>query len=175
MTHPHEGSRLSTRDAAPDLSRSALPRRRLLLTVHLVFAVGLIGAALVQIGLGVAGMRGAAPETIYPAAHLVDAWIVGPLAVVALVTGVVQAILTQRGLFRYWWVTIKLTITAVAAVVAIFVLEPRLADAAVAAQAGAVFTTGDRLPLAVAPSAAAALLGVYQPGGRLRRATDPTA
>lgn len=54
---------------------------RLLLILHVAVAVGLLGAALVLVALGLAGLRGADPRTVYPAAHLVDAWVVTPLAV----------------------------------------------------------------------------------------------
>ena len=72
--------------------------------------------------------------------------------------------------------TIKETTTAGFASVALFVLLPRLeasADAATGPTAQ-TFTIAERLPLAIAPSVAVALLvfnvvlAVYKPGGRLR-------
>lgn len=154
--------------------------RRLLLTAHLAVSVGLVGAALVLIALGVSSLRGADPEIVYPAAHLVDAWVVIPLAALALVTGVIQAISSGRGLLQYWWVTVKLVVTAVTFIAVAFLLEPRLAANANAARAGQVFTTAQRLPLAIAPSMAAALLlfnvtlGIYKPGRRRSAQMDST-
>ncbi len=152
------------------------PWRKLLLTVHVVASVSLIGTALVLVALGISSVLGADPRTIYPAAYLVEAWLVAPLALVALGTGVLQAVLSPWGLVRYWWVTIKLTTTAGFTGVALFVLLPRLEAAADAATgpAGQTFTIAERLPLAVAPSVAVALLvfnvvlAVYKPGWRLR-------
>jgi len=142
-----------------------------------VASVGLIGTALVLMALGISGVRGADPRTVYPAAYLVEAWLVAPLAVVALLTGVLQAVLSPWGLLRYWWVTINLATTAGFAGVALFVLLPRLeasADAATGPAAQEAFTIAERLPLAIAPSVAVALLvlnvalAVYKPGWRLR-------
>ncbi len=129
------------------------PWRKLLLTVHVVASVSLIGTALVLVALGISSVLGADPRTIYPAAYLVEAWLVAPLALVALGTGVLQAVLSPWGLVRFWWVTIKLTTTAGFTGVALFVLLPRLGASADAATgpAGQTFTIAERLQLAVGP------------------------
>jgi hypothetical protein len=148
--------------------------RKLLLTGHVAVSVSLLGTAVILLGLGVAGLRGADPRTVYPAAHLVAAWVIAPLAVLALGSGVLQAVLTGWGLRTHWWVTTKLAITASTAAVVIFLLEPRLAATSAAAMAGDTFATAERLPLVIAPAIAAALLvlnvalGVYKPGRRQR-------
>lgn len=167
--------------ATPSRSDASRPGRRLLLTGHIIVTVALIGAAAVLIGLGVAGMRGADPRTIFPAAHLVDAWVVAPLAILALTTGILQAVLTGRGLTTYWWVIFKLATTAVAALAVVFVLEPRLGGSAEAARAGQSYSPSEFLPLVAAPSVAALLLvtnvvlGVYKPGKpRLRARAGST-
>ena len=73
-------------------------------------------------------------------------------------------LLTQWGLLRYWWVTIKLALTAILTGVILFVLVPRLGVAADA----------ERLPLTVAPAAGITLLilivvlAIYKPPWRLR-------
>lgn len=83
--------------------------RRPLLALHIVATVSLIGTDLVLIALGISGVRGADPETVYPAACVVEAWLVAPLVVLALGTGVLQAVRSGWGLVRHWWVAIKLT------------------------------------------------------------------
>jgi hypothetical protein len=141
-----------------------------LLTVHLVTGVGAIGAALVLLALGIAGVRGADPRTVYPAAHLVEAWVIAPLAVLALSTGLALALLSRWGLVRYWWVAIKLAITAVLTAVVFLVLEPSLAATAAAES----LTDAQRIRVALFPSAALALLvvnvvlGLAKPRRRLR-------
>lgn len=138
-------------------------------------AVSLIGADLVLVALGISGVRGADPQTVYPAAYLVESWLVTPLVVVALGTGVLQAVLSPWGLVRYWWVTIKLATTALFTLLVVFVLVPRLAETAGAATAGQAFTAAERLPLAIVPLVAIAVLvlnvvlGISKPDWRVRR------
>lgn len=93
--------------------RREAPWRKPLLAIHIVASVGVLGADLALLALGISGAQGAEPETVYPAMSLVGAWLIAPLAVLALGTGLLQAVLRGWGLARYWWVTIKLTITAV--------------------------------------------------------------
>lgn len=153
------------------------PWRKLLLTVHVATAVSVLGTDLVLLVLGISSVRGADPRSIYPAADLIATWLLAPLAVVALVTGVLLGLLTRWGLFGYWWVTIKLALTAVLSGVVLFVLLPRLeasADAATGPAAREAFTVAERLPLALAPAAGvtllmlAVILAIYKPPWRLR-------
>jgi hypothetical protein len=153
------------------------PWRKLLLTVHVAATVSVLGTDLVLLLLGLASLGGADPQTIYPAAYLVAARLVAPLALISLGTGLLLGVLTPWGVFTYWWVTIKLAITAALTAVVLFVLVPRLgaAASAVAGPASPVLTGAERLPLAIAPAAASTLLllavvlAVFKPGWRLRR------
>lgn len=145
--------------------------RKTLLAAHLLTGVGLAGVALVEISLGVAGLRGADPETIYPAMARIAWTALVPLALLALATGVAQALLTGVGLLRQWWVTVKLVVTALLAVVALAVAAPGLGRAADAATAAGQEVTGVQQVVAtVTPSIALSLLvlnaalGVFQPG-----------
>ncbi len=155
------------------------PWRKLLLSVHVVATVSVLGTDLVLLALGLSSLSGADPRTIYPAAHLVSARLVAPLAVLALLTGLLLGVLTPWGLLRYWWVTIKLAITAVLTGVVLFVLVPGLgatADA-VSGLPPHLLTIGERLPLVVAPALASTLLAlnvvlaIFKPAWRLRRST----
>lgn len=72
------------------MTRSTQPApswRKPLLTVHIVVSVSAIGAAVVLLALGISGLRDADPQTVYPAAHLVERWVIAPLALLALGTG----------------------------------------------------------------------------------------
>lgn len=149
------------------------PSRTVLLTVHVAAAVGLVGADLVLVALGVSGARGADPRTIYPAASIVESWVTLPLVVIALGTGVVQAVAGSWGLVRYWWTTVKLALTGGFTLLVLLVLVPRLAASAAAAQAGEAFTAAQRLPLAIVPAVAVAalilnvVLGLTKPRAKL--------
>lgn len=153
------------------MTSSQLPRWRIaLLTVHIVSSVGAIGAALVLLAFGIAGMSGADPRTVYPAAHMVEVWVIAPLAVLALASGLTLALLSGWGLARYWWVVIKLTITAGLTAVVFLVLEPSLAAIAAAES----LTDAERTRVALFPAVALALLvvnvvlGLAKPGRKLR-------
>jgi hypothetical protein len=150
------------------------PRRKLLLTVHVATAVSVLGTDLVLLVLGISSVRAADPQTVYPAADLIATWVLAPLAILALGSGVLLGLLTRWGLFRYRWVTIKLALTAILTGIILFVLVPGLDARADAANAARAFTAAERLPLAVAPAAGVALLilmvvlAVYKPPWRLR-------
>lgn len=152
------------------------PWRESLLSVHVAASVGVLGADLTLLTLGIAGVGGADPVSIYPAARLVGAWLVAPLALVALVTGLALGLLTPWGLFTYWWVTIKLAIVVALTGAVLFVLVPALgatADA-VSEPTPRALDLGERLPLLIAPAVASTLLAVavvlaiFKPGWRLR-------
>jgi hypothetical protein len=159
------------------------PWRQALLTLHVVTTVSVLGTDLVLLTLGIASMGGADPLTIYPTAHLIAAWLVAPLAVLALGTGVLLGILTPWGLFNYWWVAIKLAITAVLSGVVLFVLVPRFGALAVAVVEPAphLLTIGERLPLVIAPAIASTLLvvnvalAIFKPKWRLRSRVAATS
>ena len=150
------------------------PWRKLCLTVHVVTSVGVFGADLSLLALGAASVTGADPVTIYPAARLVGAWLVAPLAIMALVTGLALGLLTRWGLFTYWWVTIKLAIVMVLTAAVLFVLVPALgATADAVTGATPQLSARQRLPLLIAPAVASALLAVavalavFKPSWRL--------
>jgi hypothetical protein len=149
------------------------PWRNLLLGGHIAATVSVLGADLALLTLVASGLFGSEPRTIYPAAQLIGATVVAPLAVASLGTGVLLGLLTGWGLFRYWWVTIKLAITALLTAAVLIVLLPSLGRAADAAVA--VGPSIDSQPvLLAAPALASTLLlvalflAVVKPGWRLR-------
>lgn len=150
--------------------------RKVMLTLHLVTALGLIGIASVLSALGAAGWSGADPETIYPAMSLVARAVLTPLIVLALVVGITQALIAGYGLTRHWWVTTKLVILSALVLVEVAVVLPGLGRAADAATtAGQEVTTAQQITATLAPATAmilmlvAASLGVFKPGPAHRR------
>jgi hypothetical protein len=148
--------------------------RRPLLVTHIAASVGALGVDLVLLTLGISGARGADAATVYPAAHTIAEWVLIPLAVIALATGIVQGAQSQWGLLQSRWVTAKLVITVALFVVVVAVLVPGLGRAADAAAGSAphALSSTERLPYALAPIGASLLLllnvglGVYKPGSR---------
>ena len=162
------------------MTTAAGVQNKALLTLHVLTTVGLFGADLVLLTLGVSAILGADPRTVYPPSHLIAAVIVQPLAVASLATGVVLGRVSGWGLLRYWWTAIKLTITVALTLVVVGVLVPRLGAAADATGSDTprAFTLVERLPLAVAPLVASSLLianvalAIYKPRWKLRESTS---
>jgi hypothetical protein len=157
--------------------------RRIVLTVHVLATVGLFGADLVLLTLGISGASGSDPRTVYPAAHLVGAWVVAPLATIALVSGLTLGTFTRWGLVKHWWIAIKLAITAVLTTLVYLVLLPKLGSVAGAAHSSSagLVETSDRTLLAIIPAAGSALLAlnvvlaIYKPRRRLLDSDSETA
>jgi hypothetical protein len=100
----------------------APPVRRFALAVHLTCSVGWIGAVISYIGLGVAAVTASSPDTVrgtWIAMELVGWYVLVPLAVGSWLTGLVMALGTKWGLFRYYWVLFAFVLTTLAAAVLI--------------------------------------------------------
>jgi hypothetical protein len=94
--------------------------RKFALAVHLTFSVGWIGAVLAYLALGVTAVTTDEDATVRAAwtAMEVTGWyVIVPLALTSLLTGLVMALGTKWGLFRYYWVSISFVLTVFATVV----------------------------------------------------------
>jgi hypothetical protein len=94
--------------------------RKFALTVHLTSSVGWIGAVVAYIALGISAVTSQDAQTVRAAwiAMEVTGWfVIVPLALAALLTGLVMALGTPWGLFRYYWVVITLVLTILAVAV----------------------------------------------------------
>jgi hypothetical protein len=90
--------------------------RKLALTVHLTSSVGWIGAVVAYLALGVAAVTSYDTQTVraaWTAMELTGWWVIVPLSIAALVTGLVMSLGTRWGLFRHYWVLISLALTVV--------------------------------------------------------------
>jgi hypothetical protein len=154
--------------------------RKLALTVHVACSVGLLGAIAGFFALGIAGLGSRDPALLrsaYPAMELTTWFAIVPLAVAALLTGLLQALGTPWGLIRHYWVLAKLLLTLLATLVLLLQLEPigYLADAVTEPSFAADHLLPLRLSL-VWPHAGGGLLvllatvalSVYKPRGWTR-------
>jgi hypothetical protein len=91
--------------------------RRFTLTTHVTSSVGWLGAVLTFIALAAIGLT-SGDERVVRGSYLLmapAAWFVlVPLAHASLLSGLVLALGTAWGLFRHYWVALKLAITAFA-------------------------------------------------------------
>ena len=101
--------------------------RKLALTLHICVSVGWLGAALGFLALALTGLTSADPQTVrgaYLAMDVLTRAVLVPLSLASLLTGVVQALSTPWGLFRHYWVLIKLLLTVFAILVLFLQLAP---------------------------------------------------
>ncbi|HEX9810949.1 MAG TPA: hypothetical protein VGA88_02530 [Burkholderiales bacterium] len=103
------------------------PLRKFVLTAHVTSSVGWVGALAVFLAHTIAGVV-SQDEQIVRAAWLamgLCAWfVILPLSLTSLTTGVVQALGTAWGLLRHYWVVCKLLLTALATAVLLLKLAP---------------------------------------------------
>lgn len=107
--------------------------RNLLLTLHVVVAVGVVGLDVVLLTLGVTGLASGDADLIragYLTMGLLGDTVLLPLAIGALATGITLGLATHWGLTRHLWVLAKLVLTIGTATAAVFVLRPALDRAA---------------------------------------------
>jgi hypothetical protein len=152
--------------------------RKLLLTTHITVSVGWIGAVLAYLALVIAAMTGQSDQLLraaWIAMELIGWYVIVPLALAALVTGISIALGTRWGLFRHDWVASSLLLTVVAAAVLLQHMSTVTsfaniaADAAIAdvrdvlgpAMRGELLHAGVGLVLLLGIAA----LNVYKPGG----------
>ena len=94
--------------------------RKFALTAHLTCSIGWIGAVMAYLALVIAAMTSQTSRTlqaVWIAMEVIGWYAIVPLALAALLTGLVMALGTPWGLFRHYWVLISLVLTILATVV----------------------------------------------------------
>ena len=94
--------------------------RKFALAAHITFAVGWIGAVAGYIALDVAAATSQDAQTLraaYLAMGLIAWYVIVPLALASLLTGLLMSLGTKWGLFRHYWVLMSLLLTIIATVV----------------------------------------------------------
>lgn len=119
----------------------ALPRpaRRLVLTAHIVTSVGWLGAVAGYVALDLTAATTGNPDTArtaHVAMDIVLSRAIVPLAIASVAVGIINALGTSWGLFRHYWVVVKLAATVVATAV-LLAEAPAVSDTAARAAAGA--------------------------------------
>jgi hypothetical protein len=109
--------------------------RKLALTTHVTASVGWIGALAVFLAHALASLLSRDEQMVRAAsvAMGLTAWfVILPLSLATVATGLVQARGTAWGLFRHYWILFKLLLTAIATSVLLLKLAPisYLADVA---------------------------------------------
>src|SRR5437667_3830355 len=118
--------------------------RKFALTTHVTSSVGWLGAVGSFLALAIAGLVGEDAQIVraaYLSMHLTTWFVIVPLCLAALLTGIVQSLGTTWGLVRHYWVVTKLLLTALATIILLVHTQPIDRVAAVAAQT--TLATGD--------------------------------
>lgn len=150
--------------------------RKLALTAHISVSVGWFGAVVAFLALAVVGLASGNAATVrgaYLTMELAGWFVLVPFAVAALLTGLVQALATQWGLFRHYWVLAKLVINVFATIVLVMYMQTLRALGDIAAERTATNELESLRSASPALHAVAALvllllatvLAVYKPRG----------
>lgn len=94
--------------------------RKLVLTTHIAVSIGWIGAVAAFLALAILGLNSKDDQMVraaYLAMAPIARFVIVPLALTALLSGIIQGLATPWGLFRHRWVLVKLLLTTIATVV----------------------------------------------------------
>ncbi|WP_407551356.1 DUF2269 domain-containing protein [Streptomyces sp. Pv4-95] len=151
------------------------PARRGFLVVHVAVSVGWFGLTLGLLTLSITGYTTRSPEMAeiaYRAMKIFGDWLVVPIALASLLSGLVLSLGTRWGLARHRWVYTKFWLTLVTVLLSVFSLRPGINHLAAEAAAG---TPVPDINLVVAPSVATATylfitaVSVLKPWGLTKR------
>lgn len=150
--------------------------RKFVRTVHVTVTVGWLGAVAGFLALALTGLTGQNAQTVsaaYISMDLITRLVIVPLSLVPLfLTGPLLSLATLWGLFRHYWIIVKLVINVLSTIILLAHLKPisYLARAA----ADGTLSSADRglqIQMVVAAGAgllallAATALAVYKPRG----------
>jgi hypothetical protein len=149
--------------------------RKLALTAHITCSVGWLGAVATFLAIAIAGLTSTDSPLVqaaYLAMELMTWYVIVPLALASLLTGIVSSLGTRWGLFRYYWVVVKLVITILSTIILLVHTQPISHLAQAASTVGFKAQLDElRLQMVVASGAAVIVLlaltaiSVYQPRG----------
>ncbi|MGH8546922.1 MAG: DUF2269 domain-containing protein [Gammaproteobacteria bacterium] len=147
--------------------------RKFALTAHVTSSVGWLGAVVGFLALAVAGVSSQEAQTVraaYLAMELTGWFVLVPLSLASLLIGIVQSLGTPWGLFRHYWVLMKLLLTVFATIILLLHMPTVSYFAGLAAETDSANLGGLRGELLHAGGGLLALLvnttlSVYKPRG----------
>ncbi len=147
--------------------------RKLVLTAHITSSVGWLGSVVAYLALVVAARTTQDAQKMraaWIAMELTGWFVIVPLALASVLIGIVNALGTQWGLFRHYWVLVKFLLTIFATVILLLHMPTVSYFAIVAADTNSVSLAG--LPGEIVHAGGGLLvllvtmiLSVYKPRG----------
>jgi hypothetical protein len=138
--------------------------RKFALTAHVTLSVGWLGAVVAYLALAIACIVSQDAQMVrsgYSTMELTGWFVIVPLSLAALLTGLVQSLGTEWGLFRYYWTLVKFVLTVGA--VTILLLHMPAVGRRSGVQAEVLHAGGGLLVLL-----ATTTVSVFKPWGRTR-------
>ncbi|MFF2849964.1 DUF2269 domain-containing protein [Streptomyces sp. NPDC058001] len=152
------------------------PARRATLVLHIAFSVSWLGLSLGLLALAVTAATSGSTEAMeasYRSMKVFTDWLILPVALITLGTGLLLSLGTPWGLAQHRWVYTKFWLTLVTTAASVFALRPSVDNAAAQAVAGVPVegAAGLVVPPLVSLSAYAFMtaLSVLKPWGLTRR------
>lgn len=150
---------------------------KVMLTAHITFSVGWIGTVSAFLVLAVVGNVGNNQMVFasYIAMELIAWFVIVPFCFASLLTGLIQAFGTHWGLFKHYWIVVKLVLTLVSTIVLMLHMQPITQLSNIASETNLSVTDFRALRIQLVADAGAALLvllatttiSVYKPWGKI--------
>ena len=151
---------------------------KIMLTTHITFSVGWIGTVMAFLALSIVGLIGndQTVRACYIAMEVIAWFIIVPFCIGSLLTGLIQGLGTHWGLFKHWWVLVKLILTVIATLILMLHMQPISYLADVATQQVLAHDDLRNLRVRIIADAGAAILvlvaittvSVYKPWGKIQ-------
>ncbi len=152
---------------------------KFVLTTHITFSVGWLGAVAVFLALAITGVTSQdvlLARSAYLAMELSGWFVILPFCLASLFTGIIQALGTKWGLFKHYWIIVKLILTIASTIVLLLHMKPISYLAGLATQNAFTINEHFTLRLQLIADAGAALLvllvittiSIYKPWGKVQ-------
>ena len=152
--------------------------RKFILATHVMFSVGWFGAVATFVVLNIVGVNSSDSKIIsssYIAMNLIAWYIILPFCIASFLTGLIQAIFTQWGLFKHYWIIVKLVLTTGCTLLLIVHMQSISEGALLASSAELPFVALKALGTTLFFKAVAALIvlsfiitiSIYKPWGKV--------
>ena len=94
--------------------------RKFVLTAHVTVSVGWLGSVVAYIALAIAGLASRDAQMVraaYLSLEVIGWFVIVPFSLATVLTGLVQSLGTEWGLFRHYWIAVKFVLTVVATLI----------------------------------------------------------